>query len=199
MLPSINSLCLGVCRGMGGSLAFLPPMGLVQAAQPCLQPACPPSAVGLHLLWCLETTSTWCLHNSRERWGLPLALQTCPALCANCCSPSNAGSWTERELERQGWLWGGCTGVPTSPGNLTWGAWGGEGEWVLAAPSLSISTPHHCPRCPCGAPTVSLYMEGHGWAGVSSHTLSPALLPPCLWHHQSLSTHWLCLSFPFQK
>lgn len=41
---------------------------------------------------------------------------------------------------------------------------------------------------------------GHGWAErVSSHLLSPTLLPPYLWHHPTLSNHLPCLSFPDSK
>lgn len=47
-------------------------------------------------------------------------------------------------------------------------------------------------------PSQSLYVGGF-IGGLSSHPLSPASLPPCLWHHPTLSIHLPCLSFPISK
>lgn len=128
---------------------------------------------------------------AREWWGLPLAVQTCPALHASRCSLSNAGSPTEQWLGLKGRA--GSEGValvsPSAPGtpNGVVGVVRGRGSCqphLQASPSSSTA-PHH----PCGdvggvAPMVPQcvgMVGGCGRAGrVSSHLLSPASLPPWL-------------------
>lgn len=72
---------------------------------------------------------------------------------------------------------------------------------MVPASPLSFSIPQRCPTSP-----VWRFLQFHAWGwchglaeGISSHPLSPALLPPCLWHHPILSIHWLCPWFPIEK
>lgn len=159
---------------------------LPRAGSPASIPACLRALPPLWLLTCLGVLGNKqprvCTTAGEQR-GLPLALQTCPSppqqllLAQQRRFTDPATAW----LERQGWLWGvwgGCTGVPISPRNPKWGAWGGEREWVLPAPSPSISIPQHGPHHPCDVPTVPLYVRmGVCWGGFQ---------PPSFPQHRSL-------------